>query len=131
MPLPNVISGRVAQCKAKAKHSGERCKNLCVAGSPVCRMHGFHKKVARLFGKNNPNFKHGEETYTELEKRRANSLMFQRLEEIGWHIGMFTGTKTRGRKVGVRLNLENSDELQQAIDESIRQNNKSVKDNKL
>jgi hypothetical protein len=57
--------------------------------------------------------------------------MFQRLEEIGWHIGMFTGTKTRGRKVGVRLNLENSDELQQAIDESIRQNNKSVKDNKL
>lgn len=129
MPLPNIVSGRVAQCKAKAKHSGERCMNLCVAGSPVCRLHGFHKRVARLYGKNNPNFKHGEETNTELEKRRASSLMFQRLEEIGWHIGMFTGTKTRGRKVGVRLNLENPDELQQAIDEATRQINKSCKDN--
>lgn len=129
MPLPNVVSGRVAQCKAKAKHSGERCKNLCVAGSPVCRLHGFHKRVARLYGKNNPNFKHGEETYAELEKRRAHSLMFQRLEEIGWHVGMFTGTKTRGRKVGAGLNLENPDELQQAIDESTRQINKSCKDN--
>lgn len=129
MPLPNVVSGRVAQCKAKAKHTGERCKNLCVAGSPVCRLHGFHKRVARLYGKNNPNFKHGEETYAALEKRRASSLVLQRLEEIGWHIGMFTGTKTRGRKVGVRLNLENPNELQQAIDESTRQINKSCKDN--
>lgn len=129
MPLPNVVSGRVAQCKAKAKHSGERCKNLCVAGSPVCRLHGFHKRVARLYGKNNPNFKHGEETYAALEKRRASSLVLQRLEEIGWHIGMFTGTKTRGRKVGVRLNFENPDELQQAIDESTREINKSCKDN--
>jgi hypothetical protein len=125
MPLPNVVSGRVARCKAKAKHTGERCKNLCAGGSPVCRLHGYHRKVARLYGKDNPNFKHGEETYGEIEKRRSNSLMFQRLEEIGWHIGMFTGTKTRGRKVGVRLNLENPTELQQAIDESTRQNDES------
>lgn len=118
MPLPNLVLGRVAQCKAKAKHSGERCKNLCVGGSPVCRMHGFHKKVARLYGKNNPNFKHGKETYAELEKRRANSLMFQRLEEIGWHIGMFTGTKTRGRKVGAKLELDDKSQLELALAES-------------
>ena len=80
MPLPNIVSGRVAQCKAKAKHSDERCKNLCAGGSSVCRMHGYHKKVARLYRENNPNFKHGEETYIEVEKRRASSLMFQRLE---------------------------------------------------
>jgi hypothetical protein len=92
-------------------------------------MHGYHKKVARLYRENNPNFKHGEETYIEVEKRRASSLMFQRLEEIGWHIGMFTGTKTRGRKVGGRLNLDNPAELQQAIDESTRQNDESDQGN--
>lgn len=45
--------------------------------------------------------------------------MFQRLEEIGWHIGMFTGTKTRGRKVGAKLDLNNEDELLIALYESI------------
>ena len=45
--------------------------------------------------------------------------MFQRLEEIGWHIGMFTGTKTRGRKVGNTLDLNNEDQLTVALLETI------------
>jgi hypothetical protein len=51
--------------------------------------------------------------------------MFQRLEEIGWHIGMFKGTKTRGRKVAPNLDLNDLDQLKKAIDESMRQKIKS------
>lgn len=117
MPLPNIVLGRVARCKAKAKHSGERCKNLCVAGSPVCRMHGFHKRVARLYGKNNPNFKHGEETYAAIKKRNEKNLQFALLEQLGWHLNMFTGTRTRGRKPsGYRaMDLSDPDELSEII----------------
>ena len=32
------------QCKARAKHSGERCNNPAVAGYEVCRMHGANPK---------------------------------------------------------------------------------------
>ena len=32
------------QCKAKCKHSGERCKNAAVTGYDVCRMHGANRK---------------------------------------------------------------------------------------
>lgn len=30
----------VAQCTAKTKNTGERCKGQAVKGYPVCRMHG-------------------------------------------------------------------------------------------
>lgn len=45
--------------------------------------------------------------------------MFQRLEAIGWHVGMFTGTKTRGRKVGAHLDLNDPDQLCKALLESM------------
>jgi len=32
------------QCKSRAKHSGEQCKNPAVAGYEVCRMHGANPK---------------------------------------------------------------------------------------
>jgi hypothetical protein len=37
------------------------------------------------------------------------SVFPQNLEEIGWHIGLFAAgtTKTRGRKVGGKLDLNN------------------------
>jgi hypothetical protein len=43
--------------------------------------------------------------------------MFQRLEEIGWHVGLFVAgsTKTRGRKVGSALDLDNLDQLAKVI----------------
>lgn len=48
--------------------------------------------------------------------------MFQRLEEIGWHLDMFRGTKTRGRKVGTRLDLNDDNQLLIALIESIHDN---------
>jgi hypothetical protein len=67
----------------------------------------------------NAHWKHGNETKEARDERRRMSLMFQRLEEIGWHIGMFTGTKTRGRKTGEKLDLNQEDELLIALYESI------------
>lgn len=45
----------MAQCKAKSKRSGERCRRAAMIGKEVCMMHGG--KTPR--GTNNPNFKHG------------------------------------------------------------------------
>lgn len=72
-----------------------------------------------------PNEVRCEFTKPENADLRAKSLMFQRLEEIGWHIGMFTGKKTRGRKVGNTLDLNNEDELLIALYESINNKNKT------
>jgi hypothetical protein len=48
--------------------------------------------------------------------------MFQRLEEIGWHVDLFAAgsTKTRGRKVGSKLDLHNPDQLVTALMETIK-----------
>jgi hypothetical protein len=50
------------------------------------------------------------------------SLIFQRLEEIGWHIGLFAqgSTKTRGRKVGSKLDLDNPNHLLTALSQTIK-----------
>jgi hypothetical protein len=49
--------------------------------------------------------------------------MFQRLEEIGWHVGLFAAgsTKTRGRKVGSKLDLNDSNDLVTALRQSVIQ----------
>lgn len=90
---------------------------------PVCHKHGAHKKIARMHGKDNPNFKHGEETNTAVEQRRANSLMFLRLEAIGEHVGLFAegSTKLRGRKPNgfQQLDLNAPDQLERALIESM------------
>lgn len=44
--------------------------------------------------------------------------MFQSLEEIRWHLDMFRGTKTRGRKVAPQLNLDDKEQLMIALWES-------------
>jgi hypothetical protein len=47
-------------------------------------------------------------------------VLFRSLEEIGWHVGLFAegSTKTRGRKAGVRLDLNKKNNLDRAIAES-------------
>jgi hypothetical protein len=74
-----------------------------------------------LRGADHPQYKNAGETRQERRERRAKSLMFQRLEEIGWHIGLFAegSTKTRGRKVGSKLDLNQDDELIIALYETI------------
>jgi hypothetical protein len=44
------------RCKAKSKQTGERCKQLAVAGREVCHWHGG----ASLSGRQHPGYRHGE-----------------------------------------------------------------------
>lgn len=117
MPLPCVLNG-TKQCKVNCKRTGIRCKNPAAHGCSSCRMHGAHKSRAVLKGPDHPKYKNSGFTKSEIAARKVKSLMFQRLEEIGWHIGMFTGTKTRGRKVGKKLNLNDPDQMLEALKES-------------
>lgn len=119
MPIPSITKYGAKQCESKSKRTGYPCLNLARKGWRVCRMHGARKSKKALSGKEHPNFIHGERTKEQMALNSQKSLMFQRLEEIGWHIGMFNGTKTRGRKVGSALDLNNEDELLMALYETI------------
>jgi hypothetical protein len=43
MPLPNVASGRTAQCRARSKRSLRRCLNPAAFGCKTCRFHGARR----------------------------------------------------------------------------------------
>ena len=96
MPLPSVRLYGAEQCKARAKHSKQRCLNPAAYGMPVCRFHGAHKKI--LKGKDHPNYRHGNETHAARERNHEMSLQLAELEEIGFAIGILDGHRTRGRK---------------------------------
>lgn len=115
------------RCQARSSRTKLQCgrPSLKTSKNHKCSNHGglstgprTQEGIKRI---QNAHWKHGNETKEARAQRREKSLMFQRLEEIGWHIGMFTGTKTRGRKVGGKLDLNNEDGLLVALYESIKQ----------
>lgn len=120
MPIPSITKYGAKQCEGKSKRTGDPCLNLAKNGWRVCRMHGARKSKKALSGKDHPNYLHGERTKEQELLNSKTSLMFQRLEEIGWHLGIFSGKKTPGRKSGKTLDLNNEQDLIQAIEESQR-----------
>lgn len=119
MPIPSITKYGAKQCQRKSKRTGRPCLNLAKTGWKVCRMHGARKSKKALSGKVHPHYIHGERTKEQMALNSQKSLMFQRLEEIGWHLGMFTGKKTPGRKSGPTLNLNDSSDLEKAFKESM------------
>lgn len=113
------------RCQARSSRTKIQCgrPSLKVSRSQKCKWHGGLSTGPRTLEGikriQNAHWKHGNDSKKARTERSAKSLMFQRLEEIGWHIGMFTGKKTRGRKVGAKLNLQNEDELIIALYETI------------
>ncbi len=98
MPLPSLLKG-ASRCQVNCKRTGERCKNVCAYGSKkACRMHGAHRSRNVPRGQNHPQFKNGEWTKEVLESYRAARCRLAMLEQIGWHLNMFIGQKTRGKK---------------------------------
>ena len=82
------------QCK-RIKRNGEQCRNPRHYGCSVCRYHGARRIK---YGKEAPNYRHGEwtaEAIKESQKVRARLGVLQRLGEACGFL-----PKKRGRKLG-------------------------------
>lgn len=90
-------------------------------GKNVCDTHGGLSKRPRtqegIKCIQNAHWKRCNETKEAHAEPRRMSLIFQILEEIGWHVGLFAvgSTKTRCRKAGQKHNLNGPDQLALAI----------------
>jgi hypothetical protein len=92
LPLPNLK----AQCTAKNRKTGLRCKNPAAFGCKTCRYHGARRQISK--GENHPNYKHGERTLEALSKYSQKVAELDHLEDIAHRAGVMAGSKRRGRK---------------------------------
>lgn len=114
MPLQSVLNG-AKQCQVLTKRTKQPCKNPAAYGCKSCRMHGAHKSRSVLWGVEHPKYKHGNRT-KEAQQNNSDALTrIRMLEQIGWHIKMFVGAKTRGRKPNGYIQLDLNDNLQMGI----------------
>jgi len=98
MPLPAVANHGAVQCRARSKRSGKQCLNLAAHGMKVCRMHGARRAHTTLRGEKHPAYKHGRETSSMRLERALASARLALLEGVGFALGMFKGSRSRGRK---------------------------------
>lgn len=114
MPLQCVLNG-AKQCQVLAKRTNQRCKNPAAFDCKSCRMHGAHKSRNVLRGVDHPQFRHGNRTKEAQQTESKALARLRMLEQIGWHIKMFVGTKTRGRKPNDYMKLNLNDPLHMLI----------------
>ena len=98
MPLPFVVTGRAAQCTARAKHSRMRCLNPAAHGMPVCRNHGARRPETVMRGASHGAFVHGRETLEAKAERSAKLAELRDLELAMVQLGMLRGKRWPGRK---------------------------------
>lgn len=114
MPLPSVLNG-ANQCQVITKRTKQRCKNPAAYGCCSCRMHGAHKSRNVPKGVMHKRYTKGEKTKEVLEENRKARCRLAMLEQIGWHLKMFTGTRTRGRKPKGYSPLDLNDSKQSSL----------------
>jgi hypothetical protein len=114
MPLPSVLNG-AKQCQVLTKRTKQRCKNPTAFGCKSCRMHGAHKSRNVLRDEGHPQYKKGNRTKKAQRNNSKALTRLRMLEQIGWHIKMFIGTKTRGRKPNGYMKLNLDDPLHMLI----------------
>lgn len=78
MPIPSLK--HAVQCRATAKSTGQRCLNLAVRGWPVCRLHGYHKKIVQ--GADHGAYRNGKETKAARAKDRQTSEQLKEVKAI-------------------------------------------------
>ena len=98
MPLPNILSGKTARCKAKCKARGDQCLNPAAYGMMVCRYHGARKPETIMRGANHPQHRHGLETIGAKAERSQRLAELRDLEALSFALGLAVGPKWRGRK---------------------------------
>ena len=87
-----------------------------VRNRPKCRLHGGivgKRKVLR--GADHPQYRNKGESRQEREERSKRSAVLLYLRDIGDHVNLFTGSKTRGRRPKSYLRLNLQDEIQLTI----------------
>ena len=114
MPLPSVLNG-ANQCQVLTKRTKQRCKNPAAFGCKSCRMHGAHKSRNVLRGADHSQYTNGNRTIESQKENSASLTRLRMLEQIGWHIKMFTGSKTRGRRPNGYLQLDLNDPLKMGL----------------
>jgi len=90
------------QCQAMSKRSRQRCKAPAMRGKAVCRTHGGRStgpktEVGRQRCAEAKTI-HGRETREARIERSLGSARLAVLEEVGFVLGLMSGTRTRGRK---------------------------------
>lgn len=93
---------RCRQCRAKAKHSGQRCLKPAMKGKNVCRTHGGASS-GPLTAQGRAKCAaaktvHGQDTRSMRAQRSAKLAELQEIEAIAFDLGMMTGSRTRGPK---------------------------------
>ena len=97
MPLPNIASGRTAQCVARSKRNKRRCLNPAAFGGKTCRIHGARRPETIKRGTDHPQFVHGRETI-EARRRRVEAMSHLRiLTDLGV-AGGFLQRRIPGRR---------------------------------
>ena len=94
---------RCRQCRAKAKHSGQRCLKPAKKGKLVCRTHGGASSGAKTAAGRArcaaARTIHGQDTRQMRIERRVTLAELQQIEALAYNLGMMIGSKTRGPKV--------------------------------
>jgi hypothetical protein len=118
MPLPSYEYSNRPLCGAKCKRTGLPCLNMPMKISKAgrCRMHGGRLGVRKVLrGADHPQYRNKGETRQEREERSKKSAALLYLRDIGDHVNLFNGTKTRGRRPKNYMPLDISDPEQLAI----------------
>ena len=93
------------QCQAQSKHTKTQCKKPAMKGKRVCRTHG-----GASTGPKTPEGRqrcasarttNGLESREARTKRSLATAKLAALEEIGFAIGLMSGSRTRGRRPGL------------------------------
>ena len=99
------LGGRIRcrQCRAKAKHSGQRCLKPAKKGKLVCRTHGGASTGPRTAAGRArcalAKQTHGQDSRKMRAERRVTLAELQEIESLAFNLGMMIGSKTRGPKV--------------------------------
>ena len=90
------------QCQAMSKRSRQRCKAPAMRFKKCCFYHGGkssgHKTEAGRQRCASARTVHGRETTQARTERSLGTARLAVLEQVGWELGLFKGTRTRGPK---------------------------------